>query len=371
LVSERRFRVSGRSKRPNTGNEILASQHFGDYSMKKTQMALAAVALVASSAAMAEVSISGSYDIGVGSFNSAGAPGTNKIGVQEGAVNGGSYFTLAGSDDLGGMKASFTLQTGFDAASGTMSNGGNIPSSGTQSVFNRQANVALSGGFGKITLGNQLNTYIAGAAGTVLPGSIFGAFDVSAIAAQDAAAGGGNSGGFFTRNAITYSTPDLGGASLSVQKQVQGNDPASYDGTAASGSISLGDVKASAGYLDRTDRKSWTIGASAPIGPLTANLRYTESDPTGAVKASTQVRGGVSYALTSETTLTLQHATNSGSLKGDLTSIGAIYSLSKATSLYAHYSGASAGWNASAYGAGAASASKGGSSVAVGVLTNF
>ena len=65
--------------------------------MKKTQMALAAVALVASSAALAEVSVSGSYDIGVGSFNSAGAPGTNKIGVQEGAVNGGSYFTLAGS----------------------------------------------------------------------------------------------------------------------------------------------------------------------------------------------------------------------------------------------------------------------------------
>ncbi len=339
--------------------------------MKKTQMALAAVALVASTGAMAQVTISGSYDIGVGSFNTGAKPGTNNIGVQEGATNGGSFFTLSGSDDLGGMKASFTLQTGFDATTGTMSNGGNIPGSGTQSVFNRQANVALSGGFGTVTLGNQLSTYIAGAAGTVLPGSIFGAFDVSAIAAQDAAQGGGNNGGFFTRNAVTYSTPDLGGASLSVQKQIQGNDPANYDATAAAGSISLGDVKASAGYLDRTDRKSWTVGASAPLGPLTANLRYTESDPTGAVKASTQVRGGVSYALTDSTTLTVQHATNSGSLKGDLTSIGAIYSLSKATSVYAHYSGASAGWNASAYGAAAASATKGGSSFAVGVATSF
>ncbi|NCV84741.1 MAG: porin, partial [Oxalobacteraceae bacterium] len=156
--------------------------------------------------------------------------------------------------------------------------------------------------------------------------------------------GGGNTGGFFTRNAVTYSTPDLGGASLSVQKQIQGNDAASFDGTAASGSASLGDVKASFGYLDRTDRKSWTVGALAPLGPVTASLRYTESDPTGATKASTQIRGGVSYALTDSTTLTVQHAA---------------------------YSGASAGWNLSAYGAAAASATKGGSAFAVGIATNF
>jgi len=327
------------------------------------------VALVASTAAMADVTVSGSIDTGVGSFNSAAAPGSNKIGFQEGGSNGGSALTIEGSDDLGGgMKASFTMQTGFDAGTGAVSNGGAVTGN---TVFNRQSNIALSGGFGAITLGAQLSSYIAGAAGTVLPGSIFGAFDVSAIAAQDAAQGGGNTGSFFTRNAVTYSTPDLGGFGLSVQKQVQGAGTADFDGTAASGSASLGDVKASFGYLDRTDRKSWTVGALAPLGPVTASLRYTESDPTGAIKASTQIRGGVSYALTDSTTLTLQHAANSGSIKGDLTSIGAVYSLSKATSLYAHYSGASAGWNASAYGAAAASATKGGSAFAVGIATNF
>jgi predicted porin len=97
-----------------------------------------------------------------------------------------------------------------------VSNGGAVTGN---SVFNRQSNIALSGGFGTITLGGQVSSYIVGATGTLLPGSIFGAFDVSAIAAQDAAQGGGNTGGFFTRNAVTYSTPDLGGASLSVQKQ--------------------------------------------------------------------------------------------------------------------------------------------------------
>jgi len=78
-----------------------------------------------------------------------------------------------------------------------------------------------------------------------------------------------------------------------------------------------------------------------------------------------------SYALTDSTTLTVQHAANSGSIKGDLTSVGAIYSLSKATNLYAHYSGASAGWSSPAYGGAAASATKGGSSFGVGIATNF
>jgi len=337
--------------------------------MKKTQMALAAVALVASTAAMAQVTVSGSLDLGVGSFNSVGAPGTNKIGVQEGATNGGSIVTISGSDDLGGgMKAGFTLQHGVNAGTGDTGNGGN----GGQSVFNRQSNISLSGGFGSITIGNQLSTYIAGATGTNLPGTIFGAFDVTAIIGSGEATGGGGSGGFFTRNAVTYSTPDLGGFGLTVQKQLQGSDAATYDATAASGTASLGDVKASFGYIDRAQtQKSWTVGASAPLGPLTANLRYTESDPVGAPKAITQIRGGVSYALTESTTLTLQHASNSGRATGDLTSIGAIYSLSKATSLYAHYSGASAGWGTGYYGAASSSATKGGSSVAVGVATSF
>ena len=163
--------------------------------MRKTQMALAAVALVASSAALAQVTASGSVDIGVGTFNSAGAPGTNDTGLQEGAVNGGSIFTVSGSDDLGGgMKASFTLQHGFNAATGAISNGGNVGAD--NATFNRQANVALSGAFGTITLGNQLNAYIPGAAGTTLPGSMFGAFDVAAIVGSgEATGGGGNAGG--------------------------------------------------------------------------------------------------------------------------------------------------------------------------------
>jgi predicted porin len=370
---EHRSGVYGRAKRLGTNGEILASQHFGDYFMRKTQMALAAVALVASSAALAQVTASGSVDIGVGTFNSAGAPGTNNTGLQEGAVNGGSIFTVSGSDDLGGgMKASFTLQHGFNAATGAISNGGNVGAD--NATFNRQANVALSGAFGTITLGNQLNAYIPGAAGTTLPGSMFGAFDVAAIVGSgEATGGGGNAGGFFTRDAITYASPDLGGMSFAIQQQVQGQNPANFAMTAANASAKLGDVKASFGWIDRSNtRNTWTLGASAPIGPVTANLRYTSSDPAGAAAEVKQWRGGVSYALTEATTLTLQHATNSGAADGALTSLGALYSLSKATSAYVHYSGSTGGFaGGGVYGSAFSTTAKGGNSAAVGIVTNF
>jgi len=87
--------------------------------MRKTQIALAAVALVASSAALANgVTVSGSLDAGIASQNSAigGAKTTNFV---EGNWNGGSHMTFAGSEDLGGgLKEGFTLQTGFSMKDG-------------------------------------------------------------------------------------------------------------------------------------------------------------------------------------------------------------------------------------------------------------
>ncbi|MEY4468326.1 MAG: hypothetical protein RIR21_2120, partial [Pseudomonadota bacterium] len=68
--------------------------------MKKTQVALAALALVASTAALAEVKLSGIVDIGVGSTtkNSAGVGGTF---MEQGSYNDHSAINLDASEDLG------------------------------------------------------------------------------------------------------------------------------------------------------------------------------------------------------------------------------------------------------------------------------
>jgi predicted porin len=62
-----------------------------------------------------------------------------------------SRFGLRGSEDLGGgLKAIFTLESGFGIGNGKLSNNGGM--------FNRQAFVGLSSQYGTVTLGRQYDS---------------------------------------------------------------------------------------------------------------------------------------------------------------------------------------------------------------------
>jgi predicted porin len=357
--------------------EIFALQHFGDYKMRKTQVALAAMALVASTAVLANgVTVSGSMDVGVGSFNTSATPNTNRTGMQEGAFNGGSIVTISGKEDLGnGLKAGFTLQSGFNAANGAVTNGGNSPattySAANQTVFNRQTNVSLSGDFGTVTAGLQFNQYIAAQTSTGLPGTPFGAFDVSSIIFSGTTGSSTlDAGGFFNRNSVSYVSPSVAGFTAGVQSQL-GTGAESMSAGSLVGSV--GDIKLGAGFLDRrSTEKALTIGALLPMGDLSFNLRHTRYNPATGADIN-QVRGGVSYALNSAVTLTAQHAKTSGMTggTGKLTSLGAYYSMSKATGVYVHYSMASGATQGGAYGGASSTAAASGRSWGVGLVTNF
>ena len=112
--------------------------------MKKTQVALAALALVASTAALADgVKVSGQMDVGVGHTTGVGSY------MDQGAWADNSNITFSGSEDMGnGMKTFFTLAAGF-TQNGDPGNGGN----GT--LFSRESLVGLSGDFGTVKLGQQ------------------------------------------------------------------------------------------------------------------------------------------------------------------------------------------------------------------------
>jgi hypothetical protein len=322
--------------------------------MKKTQVALAALALVASTAVLADgVTVSGSLDAGLAATNSAA--GANRgTGFADGNWNGGSYFTISGTEAAGdsGMKVGFTLQTGMNMTNGTMANGGTIPATdGTattsQGVFNRQANISLSGDFGTVTVGQQLNQYIAGATGTELPNAAFGSFTVNSILSG---AAGGIAGGFFTPNAVTYALPSISGLNVAVQTQVKG--PAGLDSatmSSASASYALGDINISAGAITRgTVASAYTVGASMPVAGLTANLRYTKNSPKDGGESTGQVQGGIAYPMSEQVTLSLQHASRQAPAAGGdntLTSIGAHYKLSNTSGLYAIINRASSGQN--------------------------
>ncbi|WP_419687841.1 porin [Burkholderia theae] len=78
-----------------------------------------------------------------------GVKGGHQIGFDSNTVSG-NYFGIRGTEDLGGgLKAIFMLQSAF--TSGT----GNTISS--NSFFSKNAYVGLSGDFGRVTLGRQLN----------------------------------------------------------------------------------------------------------------------------------------------------------------------------------------------------------------------
>jgi len=175
--------------------------------MKRTQIALAAVALVASTAAMAEgVTLYGTVEAAVEQSTSNG---TYLNGA--GAFVAGNNFGIKGSEDLGnGLKANFTLQQGLNLNQGTADNGG-----GAGSTFNQVASVGIGGDFGTITLGQQLSPFIATiAGGTAGNGNFF----VNTILMGGSAANGGDNqaGGFFVPNAMSYTSPSIGGFTATV-----------------------------------------------------------------------------------------------------------------------------------------------------------
>jgi predicted porin len=348
--------------------------------MKKTQVALAALALMASTAALAaEVKISGQIDVGV--FNTGSnkdveatpttAAGTSGGGtyMEQGGMLDHSSITLSVNEDLGsGLKVGAVLETGFNA-NGAIDNGGNQGQ--RNALFNRQSYMYVGGDFGTIGLGKQLSPYILSMA---LTNGGFGTFWVPrlAVGGAGAFAGGGvgvNGVGFFQNNAVTYTSPSIGGFTITglvttpsgTQWNVLNEDRAaqkgdSYNSWSVSGNV--GDIFVSAAWQKRggslsddvpvnavsnpnggtTGYKSWMVGATVPLmAGLSAFGSYDSHKAQGAADSINSYGLGLKYMLTDATALQGGYAANdqSGTAERSLTNVALIHSLSKRTSLYA------------------------------------
>jgi len=103
--------------------------------------ALAALALVGTSAAFAQSSVT-LYGRVNTTFEHQKDGDVSKTGL----FNNSSRFGFKGQEDLGGgLMAGFQLESGFDSSSGA---------SDSRGIFARQSEVNLSGGFGMVRLGN-------------------------------------------------------------------------------------------------------------------------------------------------------------------------------------------------------------------------
>lgn len=113
-----------------------------------TSLSLAMLGAAGAAQAQSSVTLYGVVDAGLGYVSNANAAGDSLWGMINGNLSG-SRWGLKGTEDLGGgLKAIFQLENGFDPGTGQLNQGGR--------EFGRQAYVGLSGDqWGTVTLGRQ------------------------------------------------------------------------------------------------------------------------------------------------------------------------------------------------------------------------
>ena len=302
--------------------------------MRKTQVALAALALVASTAAMANgVTVYGTADASV--YNAGGTTGFAGTGNW-----GTSVLGFKGSEDLGGgLKASFNLEQGLNFGTGSEANPGVSSTSTSKAAFNRLANVGLSGDFGSLTLGLQLSPFIAASLGGYANGNASFYVNALALTTVSVASYGSSAtatGGFFIPNAVTYSLPSIGGVNASVMTTLDGGVAANQY-TAVSVGTAVGAIGLNGAYQQRgggsgTGYKSYNINGSTNVGDIRVAAGYTSHDVDGTTAVVNGYNLGASYALNGATAVSLNYAGATGSKS--VTNAGVTYNLSKSTFLY-------------------------------------
>lgn len=208
--------------------------------MKKTLLALAAIA--ASSAAFAQSSVT-LYGVVDASLESAKSSSATVTRISSDNLSS-SRFGLKGTEAIeGGLKANFVLESGLKVDTGA--NGG-----GTTRFFDRSAWVGLAGGFGDVRLG-RIDSLIGDIAGNVL----------SAQTPDDLKLLKTRAGDSYRRvdNAVTYFAPTLvPGLALGAQYSTAAGQ------SAAVGTEAAGDNRG----------KSYGLSAKYMAGPLSAGIGY-------------------------------------------------------------------------------------------------
>jgi len=219
--------------------------------MKKHLIA-AAVAGILAAPAMAQVTVYGIMDLAVRSSSPDVGPSTT-------TMESGSFYTsrlgFKGTEDLGGgLKASFTLEGKVDADTGATTLG------------NRESSVALSGGFGAITLGRT---------------------DTSQSEAVDLVAHFANMGNFGLNgapeytgdqpNTIKYTSPSMGGVTLQVGTSL-GDERGGDDNNSISLAYAAGPLSLAVGFDDVGNDDFQVIGARYNAGAFAVGISAGKRD---------------------------------------------------------------------------------------------
>lgn len=297
--------------------------------MKKSLIALAALAFVGAAAAQSSLNLYGVADVYVGKTKGA------KAAAADGGI-GQSRLGFKGTEDLGGgLAATFNFEQGLNLGNGASD----------AVTFGRQANVGFTGGFGTIKVGRSTTALddIHGAANS--------GFD-SGLSATNGVWDNGGMGYTGRLNAqLYYATPEMAGFSGAISTQLSGNTGGNPT-TSANLKYNAGPIYVGAGYeyQKATKTKIALVNASYDLGmaKLLGSYRYTKDGVFGANLGmeGDEYQVGVDVPLSSALTLSAGYAygrAQNGFLRTKATGYGIAlgYSLSKRTLVYGGYRAAS------------------------------
>ena len=227
--------------------------------MKKSLLTAALVAGFAATGAQAQstVTLYGILDGGIqfqqfkGTTQAGNSFKSNYTGAASG-VNSGNRWGLKGSEDLGnGLKAVFTLESGFSIGTGETAQD---VRDGEPRLFGRQATVGIqSDVWGLIELGRQTNIASKYLAGVATPFGID--FGQAGVGSAFSAAGANR-----YDNMVMYQTPKFAGFQFGLGYSFNANGAGTPDNAAG----------------ERQDQRAWTTGLSYANGPLAAALTYDQ-----------------------------------------------------------------------------------------------
>lgn len=328
--------------------------------MKKTLIALAAVAATSAAFAQSTVTLFGVVDAAIASGSGSIS---NKTTLKNSGYNS-SRFGVRGTEDLGGgMAASFHLEAGVnnDDGTGSASNTNNQAvtgaNAGTQGLtFNRRSTVSLTGGFGELRLGRDYTPQF-------WTETAFDPFGTNGVGTNIAFAKGGLTG-VRASNSVGYLSPSFGGVKVWAQTYMGENASTAAkagDGSAVrltfdQGALSLAYATSSTTVSAGVKNDTSNIGGSYNLGVAKLMAQVNKTKVTGTADTEGYVVGATAPMGAGTVRFALSETDKAG-VKSNLTAIGYVYGLSKRTDLYATYAnvknkgGASAALNGAQTGA--------------------
>ncbi len=313
--------------------------------MKKSLIALAALATVATAAQAQSVTLYGIIDSGYLNVSKTGATTATTSTGSLNALASGALATnrwgLKGSEDLGGgLKANFLLEAELTSDDGA----------GSTPFFKRGSWVQLENASGSVTLGRQNRLDYA----AVASNDPFGAANVGGFVSAGYLGGKAVAAGDIRPdNAVTVQTAKINGLSVAYQHafgEVAGGASKSRV-QSANIDYTIGKFRANYSYAQTNDAANGSgstkgnfFFASYDFGVVKPHYGYVETTKvgTGAGIKNKVNMYGLSAPVNAKVTAMVgyydhKNANHTDGKDGQSYSAGALYSLSKRTTLYALY----------------------------------